>query len=107
VHTNWKNAIINAKETDTVFLNREHSPALRALRTAKTSRLEAEPQTNAMREFGTAHELYFGGDMEASIALTGQVCGRIDEIRPVADIISEIRTEFFATIESMSGQYLG
>ena len=49
----------------------------------------------------------FGGYMEASIALTRQVCGRIDEIRPVADIISEIRTEFFATIESMSGQYLG
>ena len=29
VHENWKNSIINAAETDTVFLNRAHSPALR------------------------------------------------------------------------------
>ena len=107
VHENWKNAIIGARETDTVFLNRQHSPALRALRTDKTSRLENEPETNAMAEFGTALELYFGGDMEASIALTGQVCGRIEEVRPVADIIADIRSEFFATIGNMSEQYLG
>ncbi len=105
VHQNWKNAIINAKETDTVFLNRQHSPALRALRTEKTSRLENEPATNAMAEFGTALDLYFGGDMEASIALSGQVCGRIDSVRPVAEIIAEIRTEFFQTISRLHQQY--
>ena len=32
------------KETDTVFLNRFHSPALRALRTERTTRLEFEPE---------------------------------------------------------------
>ncbi len=106
VHENWKKAILEAKETDTVFLNRHHSPALRALRTEKTSRLENDSATNAMTEFGTAHDLYFGGDMEASIALTGQVCGRIDEVRPVADIIADIKREFFETIDSMAVQYL-
>jgi enoyl-[acyl-carrier protein] reductase II len=106
VHQNWKDAIINAKETDTVFLNREHSPALRALRTEKTSRLEKEPQTNAMTEFGTALDLYFGGDMEASIALSGQVCGRIDLVRPVAEIIAEIKEEFFQTIGNLQDRYL-
>jgi len=106
VHENWKKAILNAKETDTVFLNRHHSPALRALRTEKTSRLENDSTTNAMTEFETALDLYFGGDMEASIALTGQVCGRIDEVRPVADIIADIKREFFETIDSMAGQYL-
>ena len=106
VHQNWKDAIINAKETDTVFLNRQHSPALRALRTEKTSRLENEPETNAMTEFGTALDLYFGGDMEASIALSGQVCGRIDSVRPVAEVIAEIREEFFATIDGLQERYL-
>jgi enoyl-[acyl-carrier protein] reductase II len=106
VHQNWKDAIINAKETDTVFLNREHSPALRALRTEKTSRLEKEPETNAMTEFGTALDLYFGGDMEASIALSGQVCGRIDSVRPVAEIIAEIKEEFFQTIGNLQEHYL-
>lgn len=106
VHENWKQAIIAARETDTVFLNRKHSPALRALRTEKTTRLEDEPDTNAMREFGTAIDLYFGGDMEASIALTGQVCGRIDAVRPVADILADVRDEFFRTLDDMARRYL-
>jgi enoyl-[acyl-carrier protein] reductase II len=105
VHDNWKNAIINAKETDTVFLNRAHSPALRALRTEKTTRLELDMETNAMTEFGRAIDLYFGGDMESSIALTGQVCGRIDSVRPVAEIISEIREEFFRVIGDLAARY--
>jgi enoyl-[acyl-carrier protein] reductase II len=106
VHENWKNAIVDARETDTVFLNRAHSPALRAIRTEKTTRLEFDVETNAMSEFGKATDLYFGGDMEASIALTGQVCGRIDAVRPVAEIIAEVREEFFKVMGSMSQQYL-
>ncbi|MEM7002326.1 MAG: nitronate monooxygenase [Pseudomonadota bacterium] len=106
VHANWKNAIVDAQETDTVFLNRAHSPALRALRTEKTSRLEFETETNAMTEFGTALDLYFGGDMEASIALTGQVAGRIDSIRPVAEVIAEVRADFFRTVGDMANQYV-
>jgi enoyl-[acyl-carrier protein] reductase II len=106
VHENWKNAIVAAKETDTVFLNRFHSPGLRALRTERTSRLEREPATNAMTQFGTARDLYFGGDMEAAIPLTGQVAGRIDSIRPVADILAHIRKEFFEVVGGLARQYL-
>ena len=105
VHQNWKRAIVGAAETDTVFLNRFHSPGLRALRTERTTRLEREFDHNAMAEFGTAMDLYFGGDMEASVALTGQVCGRIEEVKPVAQIIEEIRTEFFEVVKSLATQY--
>jgi enoyl-[acyl-carrier protein] reductase II len=96
VHENWKNAILAARETDTVFLNRfGPGPALRALRTEKTTRLEkTPPETPIMGEFGNAKALYFGGDMEASIALSGQVAGRIDAVKPVAQIIQEIVAEF-------------
>ena len=68
--------------------------------------MEFDVETNAMSEFGKATDLYFGGDMEASIALTGQVCGRIDSVRPVAEIIAEVRDEFFKVMGSMSDQYL-
>ena len=105
VHDNWKNAIVDAEETDTVFLNRFHSPALRAIRTEKTTRLEKEVEQNVMGEFGKATDLYFGGDMEASIALTGQVCGRIESVRPVKDIIEEVRDEFFDTIDGLAKTY--
>jgi enoyl-[acyl-carrier protein] reductase II len=106
VHQNWKDAIVKARETDTVFLNRKHSPALRALRTEKTTRLEDNPDVNAMGEFGRAIDLYFGGDMEAAIALTGQVCGRIDSVRPVKDIIEDVKREFFETVEALAKRYL-
>ena len=105
VHGNWKEAIVAARETDTVFLNRFNSPALRALRTEKTTRLEKDLATNAMTEFGTAKDLYFGGDMEASIALSGQVCGRIDAVRPVAEILDEIEATFAETVAGLATQY--
>ena len=59
-----------------------------------------------MSEFGNAKDLYFGGDMEASIALSGQVCGRIDAIKPVAQIIRETVDDFFKTVQSLSTNYL-
>ncbi|MDQ1396575.1 MAG: enoyl-[acyl-carrier protein] reductase, partial [Acidimicrobiaceae bacterium] len=101
VHENWKAAIVGAAETDTVFLNRHGSPGLRALRTERTSRLEREERVG-MEEFGTAKELYFGGDMEASIALGGQVMGRIEAVKPVAEILAETMAGFFACIESLA-----
>jgi len=106
VHQNWKDAIIAAKETDTVFLNRfGPGPALRALRTEKTTTFEKAPPENIMGEMRNALALYFGGDMEASIALSGQVAGRIDSIKPVADIIAETMAEFEDTIASMAARY--
>jgi enoyl-[acyl-carrier protein] reductase II len=106
VHQNWKDAILAAKETDTVFLNRfGPGPALRALRTEKTTLFEREPPAAIMGEFGHALDLYFGGDMEASIALSGQVAGRIDEVKPVAQIIRETVAEFEAVMAEMSERF--
>jgi enoyl-[acyl-carrier protein] reductase II len=95
VHHNWKNAIVDAAETDTVFLNRFSRPGLRALRTDRTSRLEREEHV-PMSEFGRALDLYFGGDMEAAIALSGQVAGRIETVEPVGSIIDRTMAEFAA-----------
>ncbi|MDB5499410.1 MAG: nitronate monooxygenase [Phenylobacterium sp.] len=106
VHQNWKDAILAAKETDTVFLNRfGPGPALRALRTEKTTEYEKTPPEAIMGEFRNALDLYFGGDMEASIALSGQVAGRIDEVKPVAQIIAETIAEFEETVAAMSAKY--
>ena len=106
VHDNWKNAIVEAKETDTVFLNKFHSPALRALKTERTGELERVQDKNIMGDFGDAKRLYFDGDMEAAIPLSGQVAGRIDSVKPVEKILEEIKKDFFSTIESLSQSYL-
>lgn len=106
VHQNWKDAIVEAEETDTVYLNRFHSPALRALRTERTTRLEKMIEENIWGQFGDAKSLYFGGDMEAAIPLTGQVAGRIDAVKPVAEILAEVKQEFFEVVGAMSKRYL-
>jgi enoyl-[acyl-carrier protein] reductase II len=96
VHENWKQAIVAAKETDTVFLNRFSRPGLRCLRTATSERLERQDHVG-FDVLGRAMDLYFGGDMEASIALSGQVVGRIGSVKPVAHIVAETVAEFRAT----------
>jgi enoyl-[acyl-carrier protein] reductase II len=106
VHHNWKQAILDAKETDTVFLNRHGpGPALRALRTERTTRLDVEGSENIMGEMKGVLDLYFGGDMEAAIALSGQVAGRIDAIKPASQIIGEIIDEFREIMAAMARDY--
>lgn len=104
VHENWKQAIVAAAETDTVFLNRHSKPGLRALRTERSTRLERE-EAVSMAEFGTVKDLYFGGDLEASIALTGQVAGRIESVESVADIFAATMAGFESTLADLAKQY--
>jgi enoyl-[acyl-carrier protein] reductase II len=53
---------------------------------------------------GRIQDLYFGGDMNAAPALTGQSAGLIDEVKPVAQIIEETISEFNETCQKMSAQ---
>jgi enoyl-[acyl-carrier protein] reductase II len=106
VHENWKQAIVNARETDTVLINRGgKGAALRALRTARSTQLEAAQDPDVRSEFARVLDLYFGGDLEASIALTGQVCGRIDAVEPVKRIIDSTIQSCIERINHLSRQY--
>jgi enoyl-[acyl-carrier protein] reductase II len=79
--------------------------SVRALRTDRTNALEFDTENNAMALFGHAMDLYFGGDMEAAVALGGQVAGRIDEVRPVADIIRECADDCLTVLHDLAEQY--
>ena len=102
VHDKWKQAIVAADATDTVFLNRAGpGPALRALRTRRTDRIEAEGTPSIFGEFADTQAVYFDGDLEAGIALTGQVAGRIDAVKPVAQIFDETMTEYAQIVAAL------
>jgi len=106
IHDNWKQSIIDAAETDTVMLNRHTSPALRALRTERTNALEFDTETNAMTALvGKTMDLYFGGDMEAAVALSGQVAGRIESIEPVASILETCAADCLALLGKLAADY--
>ena len=107
VHPNWKQAIIGAAETDTVLLNSHTSPALRALRTGRTEGLEFDHGRNAMTAFGNVRDLYFGGDLESGIPLSGQVAGRITASRTVADVVRDCAVGCEATLADLSARYVG
>jgi enoyl-[acyl-carrier protein] reductase II len=105
VHPAFKQSIVAAAETDTVFLNRFSRPGLRALRTERTSRLEREDEVS-MAEFAAIKKLYFDGDMEASIPLSGQVAGRIHAVEPVAEIFERTIAEFREAVLRIGGALL-
>ena len=105
VHSNWKDAIVNSKETDTVFLNQQGRPALRALRTELTVSLEPMGTFNVMEHMANLQELYFGGNMEAAIPLGGQVTGRIDKVVTAKQIIDDTMAGFDAVIANLSKHY--
>ncbi len=106
VHTNWKDAVVTAKETDTVFLNQQSRPALRALRTARTTELELLGKFEMMEHMINLQELYFGGNMEAAIPLSGQVAGRIDSIKSAREVIEETMAEFNDIMQGLARQYV-
>ncbi len=105
VHDNWKQAMLAAKETDTVFLNQASRPALRALRTNRTAELLPLGAFNAMEHFARVKDLYFGGDMEAAIPLSGQVVGRIDAVKSAEQIVQETMAGFYETVAGLSARY--
>lgn len=105
VHDNWKQAVVAARETDTVFLNQQSRPALRALRTARTAALEPLGKFNIMENMAGIPQLYFGGDMEAAIPLSGEVCGRIDSVVSARQVIDDTITGFHDTIKGLSQRY--
>ncbi len=95
VHHNYKNAIVDAPTTGTYMLNKKASPCIRALKTERTHKIYDEglmPKDT----FGNILDLYFGGDMEASVGLAGQTAGLIHGVKPVAEIIEEMVVEFHA-----------
>ncbi len=101
VHENWKKAILNGTESDTYVLNKTGSPCLRAIKTDYTKEIY-EKGSMDMSVFKGVQDLYFGGNLNAAPALTGQSMGLIDEIKSVETIINETVKEFNTTCEKLS-----
>ena len=87
VHGNFKKAIVDADDSGTVLLDIPGNPTMRVLRTGLAQRVAANDANATL--LGRITELYFGGDLDASVANTGQVSSRIVDLPPVADIVRE------------------
>ena len=101
VHDNWKQAIVDAAETDTYILSRYGRPPMRVLRTERTTAVEALPEAPPI-EIERLFDLYFGGDMEAAYPFSGQSAGRIDRVLPVAEILESTWRECRTAIAELA-----
>ena len=95
VHNNFKNKIIDSPIDGTYILNKKSKPVIRALKSNLTRDIDKKGYMD-MTALLSIQNLYFGGDMEAAPALSGQSVGLINEIKPVSQIIDEIISEFNA-----------
>jgi enoyl-[acyl-carrier protein] reductase II len=105
VHENYKRLVVDSPETGTVFLNRWHKPGFRVLATARSEAQERNDEQVALGTLDGILRLYFEGDLEAAFAFGGQVAGRIDEVKPVADIIDEMIVELRAVLGDLADRY--
>ena len=100
VHHNYKQAIVDAKETGTYVLNKKSTPCIRALKTERTAKIH-EDGLLPPDIFTHMRDLYFGGDMEAAVGLAGQTSGLISEVKSAGEIIEETVSEFFEIVGRM------
>ena len=105
VHDNWKQLICGANEGDTFLLNRANPPAFRVLRSSFSERAEQQDGP-VIPNLENVLDLYFNGNLDASFAFGGQVAGRIDEIKPVEQILTETMAEFDAVMREIATRYV-
>ena len=104
VHDRYKQLVVDSTESDTVLLNRFAQPAFRVLSTPRSRVLERQ-EAVSLGELGGVLDLYFNGNLDAAFAFGGQVAGRIDSVRPVAEIIDETISDLHETLTAIGKAY--
>ena len=99
-HENFKQAVLDAKEGDTLLTLKELTP-VRLIKNPFFAQVWSAYEEGAtdeeLRELlgrGRAKKGMFEGDMVEGELEIGQVSGMIDQIKPAADIVAEILQEF-------------
>jgi enoyl-[acyl-carrier protein] reductase II len=106
-HINFKNALIQSNEGDTMLRLKQLTP-VRLLKNKFSEQVaEAEKagasadELTALLGRARAKKGMFEGDLEEGELEIGQVSATIRELKPAADIVKEISTEFFATLKQL------
>ena len=96
IHENYKNAVIKAKDTDTVVTGRSLNSPVRILKNPMSRqyiKLEAEAASRDELEkltLGGLRRAVFEGDMKTGSVMMGQIAGLCKEIRPLKDILDSL-----------------
>ncbi len=112
VHPAYKQAIVNAKDRDTVVTGRPTGHPVRCLRNKLTRMFEELERKGASVEEleelgkGKLRAAAVEGDVEYGSVMAGQISGLIRDIKPVRKIIEDILSEAEALLRRLAGIYL-
>jgi len=112
-HEQFKNVVINAQEGDTILTLKELTP-VRLIKNDFYRRIEqayedcaTAEQLNELLGRGRAKKGMFEGDLVEGELEIGQISGLIREIKPAAEVVAEIITEYKqALADQNSAKYL-
>jgi len=96
VHMNYKQAIMDAKDTDTVVTGRSVSAPVRIKKNSMSQKYIKLEKEGANREelekltLGSLRKAVFDGDMENGSVMMGQIAGMVKEIKPLASIFENM-----------------
>ena len=96
VHENYKQAILKAKDTDTVVTGRSVGVPVRCLKNPMTREYVALEKKGVSAEeledltLGSLRKAVLDGDVKGGSVMVGQVAGMISEVQTVSEIIEDI-----------------
>lgn len=96
IHDNYKQAVIKAKDNGTAVTGRSAGAPVRIIKNQLSReylKLEAEGTSrDELEQFtlGSLRRAVFDGDTKMGSLMAGQVCGMLNEIKPVAVILDEL-----------------
>ncbi|HHV51728.1 MAG TPA: enoyl-[acyl-carrier-protein] reductase FabK [Clostridiales bacterium] len=111
IHENYKNAVLNAKDTDTTVTGRIAGVPVRIIKNKmareyiKREKEGADKMELEKYTLGSLRRAVFDGDVETGSLMAGQVAGMCNSIRPVSEIIRDMFEKSAPVLERLSAQF--
>ena len=99
IHDNYKNAVLKAKDNDTIVTGRIAGTPVRILKNemareyVKKEKEGADKMDLEVYTLGSLRRAVFEGDVKTGSLMAGQVCGQLREIRPIKEILDDMCQE--------------
>nr|WP_325245314.1 DUF561 domain-containing protein [uncultured Oscillibacter sp.] len=111
IHENYKQAILKAKDSDTVVTGRSIGGPVRVLKNKMSREYLALEKRGATLEelekvtLGGLRRAVLEGDMEMGSVMSGQVAGMLHEIRPVREIFESLYSGGKSVLEAAAKEW--
>ncbi|MDR0500558.1 MAG: nitronate monooxygenase family protein [Coriobacteriales bacterium] len=107
IHDNYKQALLDARDTGTTVTGRANGAPVRLLKNKMSKRYLELEKTGASRDefeklaLGSLRRAVLDGDLDSGSFMAGQVSGQLKEIRPLRVILEELVLGCSATIRQL------